>query len=56
MIICHYTTVHKRYDTRILYKQCVSSLSIAHAVFLIVADGKRDEVKNELNYRFRKTH
>lgn len=45
MIICHYTTVHKRYDTRIFYKQCISLRSVAETVYLIVADGKGDEVK-----------
>lgn len=49
MIICHYTTVHKRYDTRVLYKQCVSSLSVAETVYLIVADGKGDEEKEGVN-------
>tara|TARA_B100002019_G_scaffold292538_1_gene316030 strand:+ start:4073 stop:5179 length:1107 start_codon:yes stop_codon:yes gene_type:complete len=49
MTICHYTTVHKRYDTRILYKQCVSSLSVAQRVYLIVADGKGNEIVEGVN-------
>jgi glycosyltransferase involved in cell wall biosynthesis len=43
--ICHITTVHSRYDTRIFLKEC-SSLTKLYKVFLIVADGLGDEVKN----------
>ena len=45
MIICHYTTVHKRYDTRILYKPCFVPFYCPRSI-LILADGKGDEVKN----------
>jgi len=43
--VTHLTSVHSRYDTRIFLKEC-SSLAKKYQVSLIVADGKRDEVKN----------
>lgn len=46
--ICHITTVHSRYDTRIFLKEC-SSLTKLYKVFLIVADGLGDEVKNNVH-------
>lgn len=46
--VCHITTVHPRYDIRIFYKECIS-LTSDYVVNLIVADGKGDEVKNEVN-------
>jgi len=36
--ICHITTVHSRFDTRIFLKECIS-LTKLYKVFLIVADG-----------------
>ncbi len=45
--ICHVTSVHPRYDVRIFIKECVS-LSSRYNVFLIVADGKGDERKNNI--------
>lgn len=47
-IICHITTVHPRYDTRIFLKECIS-LTKLYKVFLIVADGLGDEVKNNVH-------
>lgn len=44
--VCHITTVHQRYDVRILYKQCSSLSKNGYDVNLIVADGKGDEVIN----------
>lgn len=44
--ICHITTVHPRYDTRIFVKECASLAKTGFEVFLIVADGLGDEVKN----------
>jgi glycosyltransferase involved in cell wall biosynthesis len=42
--LAHVTVVHARYDTRILFKQCVSlARSGLGAVSLFVADGKGDE-------------
>ena len=43
--ICHITTVHPRYDTRIFLKECIS-LNKLYKVHLIVADGLGNEVKN----------
>jgi len=43
--ITHLTSAHSRYDTRIFLKEC-SSLAKKYRVNLVVADGKRDEVKN----------
>ena len=45
--ICHITTVHSRFDTRIFLKECIS-LTKLYKVFLIVADGLGDEVKNNV--------
>jgi glycosyltransferase involved in cell wall biosynthesis len=44
--IVHLTSAHQRYDTRIFLKECVSLAQHGYDVFLIVADGKGDEVKN----------
>ncbi len=41
--ICHLTTVHPRYDTRIFVKQCISLVRSGYDVNLIVADGKGGE-------------
>jgi glycosyltransferase involved in cell wall biosynthesis len=46
MNICHLTSVHARYDTRIFIKQCRSLASAGYAVTLVVADGRGDEVNN----------
>lgn len=45
--ICHITTVHPRFDVRIFFKECLS-LASTYIVYLIVADGKGDEVKNNI--------
>ncbi|SEL80527.1 glycosyltransferase [Parapedobacter koreensis] len=42
--VAHLTSVHPRYDNRILYKQCVSLAKAGFQTYLIVADGKQDEV------------
>lgn len=48
--ICHLTSVHTRYDIRIFIKECSSLARINEfKVSLIVADGKGDEVKNNVN-------
>lgn len=44
--VCHLTTVHKRYDTRIFVKECCTLSNKGFEVYLIVADGKGNEVKN----------
>ena len=46
--ICHLTSAHPRYDTRIFIKEC-KSLSKYYEVNLVVADGKGDEIKNGIN-------
>lgn len=45
--ICQITTVHPRYDVRIFNKICLSLVS-DYQVYLIVADGKGDEVINNV--------
>ncbi len=42
--ICHISTVHGRYDTRIFHKECVSLASTGYDVILLVADGLPDEL------------
>ncbi|MFS4492765.1 glycosyltransferase family 4 protein [Maribacter sp. 2308TA10-17] len=44
--ICHLTTVHVRYDTRIFVKECCGLAKNGYDVTLIVADGQGDEEKN----------
>ena len=46
MKICHFSSLHNRYDTRIFVKQCCSLVAKKYNVFLIVADGKGNEAKN----------
>ena len=47
--ILHVTTVHKRYDTRIFLKQCISlSKNKNYDVNLLVADGIGYELKNSI--------
>lgn len=48
--VCHLTTVHNRYDKRILRKEC-RYLSNHYEVYLIVADGQGDELYNGVNIR-----
>jgi len=47
--IAHLTSVHPRYDTRIFIKICCSLARNGYEVALVVADGKGDEVKNDVN-------
>ena len=42
--VAHLTSVHSRFDTRILHKMCISLVSSGHEVALVVADGKSDEL------------
>lgn len=44
--VCHLTTVHARYDTRIFIKECTSLAQKGYETYLIVADGKNNEYKN----------
>lgn len=47
--ICHLTSVHPRYDTRIFVKECQSLQKAGFEVFLIVADNLGNEIKNNIN-------
>jgi len=44
--VCHVTSVHSRYDTRIFYKECSSLAKAGYDVTLLVADGLHDELLN----------
>lgn len=44
--VCHVTSVHPRYDTRIFIKECTSLANAGYDLTLLVADGKPDEEKN----------
>ena len=46
--ICHLTSVHSRFDVRIFLKECRSLVNAGCRVTLIVADGKGDEVNNQI--------
>ena len=48
MKICHFTTVHPREDVRIFYKECSSLAEKGYNVTLLVADGKGNETKNNV--------
>lgn len=45
--IVHLTSAHPRYDTRIFVKQCCS-LAKRYNTYLVVADGKGNEVNNQV--------
>lgn len=48
--ITHLTSAHTRYDTRIFIKMCSSlAKEESHRVTLVVADGKGNETKNNVN-------
>ncbi len=42
--VCHLSSVHPRYDTRILRRQCVSLANNGYEVWFVVNDDKPDEV------------
>lgn len=44
--VCHLSSVHHRYDTRILLKECISLHNSGYEVHLVVADGKGFENYN----------
>lgn len=44
--VCHISTIHQRYDSRIFYKECGSLSKAGYEVVLIVADGLGNETKN----------
>ncbi|MDX9834263.1 MAG: glycosyltransferase family 4 protein [Desulfobulbus sp.] len=45
MKICHLTSVHSRFDTRIYLKQCCSLAAAGYDVHLVVADSKGAEIQ-----------
>lgn len=47
--IAHLTSVHHRYDARIFEKMCTSLAVNGYDVFLVVADGIGNEVKNSVS-------
>lgn len=47
--IAHLTSAHTRYDIRIFRKQCKTLAQAGHDVYLIVADGMGDEVKDGIH-------
>ena len=49
MIVCHLTSVHSRYDTRIFLKECISLSNHGFATYLIVADNNGDEVNRNVS-------
>lgn len=49
MKVVHLTSVHPRYDTRIFVKECVSLAKHGFEVYLVVADGKGDEEKENVH-------
>ena len=49
MKICHLTSVHPRYDTRIFLKECSSLAKAGYETSLVVADGKGDELREGIN-------
>lgn len=46
--ICHLTSAHSRYDTRIFLKMCISLANNGYATSLIVADGLGHEVRDKV--------
>ena len=49
MIIAHLTSAHPRFDTRIFYKMCSSIAFWGFKTYLVVADGKGDDVVDGIN-------
>lgn len=47
--VCHVTSVHKRYDTRIFLKECTSLAEAGYDVTLLVADEKPKERLNDVD-------
>ena len=50
MKVCHLTSAHPRYDTRIFLKECRSLASNGYKVSLVVADGLGDEIKQGVHF------
>ena len=50
MKITHITSAHSRESTRIFHKMASSSVNFGHEVSIVVADGKKNEVKNFVSF------
>ncbi|MFB1632412.1 MULTISPECIES: glycosyltransferase [unclassified Pseudomonas] len=48
MKVVHLTSAHPRYDTRIFLKECRSLARAGYEVHLVVADGKGEEIKEDV--------
>lgn len=44
--VCHLSTVHYRYDTRIFHKQCITLVKNGYDTVFVVADDKENEIKD----------
>ncbi|WP_298314762.1 glycosyltransferase family 4 protein [uncultured Aquimarina sp.] len=47
--VCHLTSPHPRYDTRIFHKECISLAKIGYDITLVVADGNKNEKLEGVN-------
>ena len=47
--VCHLSSAHHRFDTRIFYKQCQSLASDNRLVSLVIADGLGSEIKDDIS-------
>ena len=47
--VVHLTSVHPRYDTRIYVKMCSSLADVGYSVYMVVADGKGNELINDIS-------
>ena len=50
MKIVHITSAHSRNSTRIFHKMALSSVHFGHDVSLVVADGKKNNLKNSVSF------
>lgn len=50
-LICHITTVHPRFDTRIFFKECISLHNAGFSVILLVNDGKNNEINSGITIK-----
>ena len=46
--VCHMTSVHLRYDVRVLKKECVSLANAGFQVYLVVNDEMKNEIKDSV--------
>ena len=46
--VCHISSAHARYDTRIFRKECTSLAKAGYDVTFLVADNKQTEIKNDV--------